>query len=60
MLKGALTVVTKDKEILRLKAGDSIIEVVNKWDYGINEGNEPAEIMVFYMGVEGSPITIKN
>jgi quercetin dioxygenase-like cupin family protein len=60
LLKGALTVVTKDKETLRLNAGDSIVEVVNKWHYGINEGNEPAEIIVFYAGVEGSPITIKK
>jgi quercetin dioxygenase-like cupin family protein len=60
LLKGELTVVTKDKKVLHLKAGDSIVEVVNKWHYGINEGNEPAEIIVFYAGVQGSPITIKK
>lgn len=60
LLKGTLTVVTKDKETLRLKAGDSIVEVVNKWHYGINEGNESAEIIVFYAGVQGSPITINK
>ena len=60
LLKGELTVVTEDKEVLRLKAGDSIVEVVHKWHYGINEGNEPAEIIVFYAGVQGSPITIKK
>ncbi len=60
LLKGELTVVTKDKETLHLKAGDSIVEVVDKWHYGINEGNEPAEIIVFYAGVQGSPVTIKK
>jgi quercetin dioxygenase-like cupin family protein len=60
LLKGTLTVVTKEEEILHLKAGDSIVEVVNKWHYGINEGNESAEIIVFYAGVQGSPITIKK
>ena len=60
LLKGTLTVVTEDEEILRLKAGDSIVEVVNKWHYGINEGDEFAEIIVFYAGVEGSLITIKK
>ena len=60
LLKGTLTVVTKEGEISRLKAGDSIVEVVNKWHYGINEGNESAEIIVFYAGVKGSPITIKK
>jgi quercetin dioxygenase-like cupin family protein len=47
LLKGELTVVTKDKETLHLKAGDSIVEVVDKWHYGKNEGNETAEIIVF-------------
>ena len=60
LLKGELTVVTKDQETLHLKAGDSIVEVVDKWHYGINEGNEPAEIIVFYAGVQGIPITIKQ
>jgi len=60
LLKGELTVVTEDRETLHLKAGDSIVEVVDKWHYGINEGNEPAEIIVFYAGVQGTPITIKK
>ena len=60
LLKGELTVVTKDQETLHLKAGDSIVEVVDKWHYGINEGKEPAEIIVFYAGVQGIPITIKQ
>ncbi len=60
LLKGELTVVTEDKKTLHLKAGDSIVEVVNKWHYGKNEGNEPAEIIVFYAGIQGIPITIKE
>ncbi|MDY6854663.1 MAG: cupin domain-containing protein [Thermodesulfobacteriota bacterium] len=60
LLKGELTVVTEEKETLHLKAGDAIVEVVDKWHYGKNEGNEPAEIIVFYAGVEGTPITIKK
>ena len=60
LLKGELTVVTKNKETLHLKAGDSIVEVVDKWHYGKNEGSEPAEIIVFYAGVQGTPITVKK
>lgn len=60
LLKGELTVITDKKKILHLTAGDSIVEVVNTWHYGINEGNIPAEIIVFYAGVEGSPITVKE
>ncbi len=60
LLKGELTVITKDNEVLHLKAGDSIVEVVNKWHYGKNEGDKPAEIIVFYAGIKGKPITIKK
>jgi len=58
-LTGELTVVTEDKKTLHLKAGESIIEVVNTWHYGKNEGKEPAEIIVFYVGAPDTPITIK-
>ena len=60
LLKGNLMVVTEDKDTLHVKAGDSIVEVVNKWHYGTNEGNEPAEIIVFYAGVQDKPITIQE
>ena len=58
LIKGELTVTTEDNNILHMKAGDPIVEVVNKWHYGKNEGDEPAEIIVFYAGVEGVPITV--
>lgn len=59
LLKGELTVVADDGKILRLKAGDSIVELVNKKHYGKNEGTQTAEIIVFYAGIENKPITIK-
>ena len=49
--------VTEDNNILHMKAGDPIVEVVNTWHYGKNEGNEPAELIVFYAGIQGTPIT---
>ena len=60
LLKGQLTVVTEDKEILHLKAGDPIVELVNKPHFGKNEGDEPAEIVVFYAGIKDGPITIRE
>lgn len=58
LLKGELTVISETNDTLHLKAGEPIIEIVNAWHYGENEGNEPAEIIVFYAGVENAPITI--
>jgi len=60
LLRGELTVVTDDNKTLHLKAGESIVEVVNTWHYGKNEGNTPAEIIVFYAGGVDMPITIKK
>jgi quercetin dioxygenase-like cupin family protein len=60
MLKGQLVVITGEGETLHLEAGDAIVEVVDKWHYGKNEGNEPAEIIVFYAGLEGRSITDKK
>jgi quercetin dioxygenase-like cupin family protein len=58
LISGQLTVVTADGKTLHLKAGDPIVEVVNTMHYGINEGKVPAEIIVFYAGVVGKPITV--
>jgi quercetin dioxygenase-like cupin family protein len=58
LLKGELTVHTEDGKSLILRAGDPIIETVQTWHHGENSGDGPAEIIVFYAGVEGQPITI--
>lgn len=60
LIKGELTVITNEKKTLHLKAGDPIVEVVDTWHYGKNEGNSPAEIIVFYAGIRDTPISIKE
>ncbi len=45
MISGALTVVTEAGKALHPKTGEGIIEVVNTWHYGKNEGNKGAEIV---------------
>lgn len=60
LLSGRLRVVAEDDKTLDLKAGDALVEVVAKWHYGINEGTEPAVILVFHAGVADTPITVKK
>lgn len=60
LLKGELTVIDIKGNILKMKAGDPIIEVVNTIHYGKNDGDEPAEILVFYAGAEGMEIVVKD
>ena len=58
LLKGELTVVDENENVLYLKAGDAIVELVNTVHYGKNEGDIPAEIVVFYVGTEDTPVTV--
>lgn len=60
MLKGSLKVVTDENKVLQLKAGDALIEVVDKWHYGVNEGDESVEIVVLYAGTKESSYSIKK
>ena len=60
MVKGSLKVVTDENKTLHLKAGDALIEVVDRWHYGVNEGDEPVEIVVFYTGTKESVYSIKK
>jgi len=59
LLEGQLTVVTPDGLEKHMKAGDSLIELVEKWHFGRNDGDEPAVILVVYAGEVGKPITVK-
>jgi quercetin dioxygenase-like cupin family protein len=58
VLKGELSVSTETGESMVIKAGEPIVELVNIWHYGKNDGNEPVELIVFYAGIEGTPITV--
>ena len=60
LLKGQLTVVDVKGNVLEMKAGDPIIEVVNTIHYGKNNGDEPVEILIFYAGAEGMEIVVKE
>ncbi|AUN95989.1 cupin domain-containing protein [Pseudazoarcus pumilus] len=60
LLAGELTVISEDGDTLHMKAGDTIVELVDKWHYGRNEGDTTAEIVVFYAGIGGLPVVEKQ
>ncbi|MGD9661864.1 MAG: cupin domain-containing protein [Porticoccaceae bacterium] len=60
ILSGEITVVSENNHILHLKPGDAVAELVNTWHYGKNEGTKPTEILVFYAGEKGKPLSIKK
>lgn len=57
MTRGELIVVSEDGEKKHLKTGEGIVELVDKYHYGENPNNEPAEIIVFYAGNTESAFT---
>jgi quercetin dioxygenase-like cupin family protein len=60
VISGNLSVELEDGKCLSFAAGDAIIEVVNTLHNGKNNGTEPVKLAVFYLGVEGTPIVIKQ
>ncbi|MEJ2445775.1 MAG: cupin domain-containing protein [Exilibacterium sp.] len=61
LISGNLEAVSEHGDTLSLHAGDTIAEVVNTWHYGRNPSDdEPAVIIVVYVGTPGTPLTIKR
>ncbi|WP_248842428.1 hypothetical protein [Vibrio harveyi] len=60
-MSGKLTVYSQDQShVLHLDAdtkNNAIIEMVNQYHYGVNESNEPAEIIVFYVSDKSQGLT---
>lgn len=58
MIKGELTVHSEQGDVLILKAGDPIVELVDTWHYGENTGSEDVEIIVTYVGNKEDNLSI--
>lgn len=57
VLRGALTVVAADGTERTFRAGEGIVEMVGKVHHGENRGAEPVELVMFYAGAEGLPLS---
>ena len=58
--KGTLTVVSDKNKEITLHEGDVLPELVGKYHYGKNTGNEPIELIVFYLGEKGTPLSVNK
>ena len=58
--KGTLTVITDDNKEITLHAGEVLPELIGKYHYGKNTGNEPVELVVFYVGEKGTPLSVNK
>jgi quercetin dioxygenase-like cupin family protein len=59
VITGNLSVELADGKHLSFHAGDAVIEVVNTFHNGKNIGSEPVKLVVFYLGIEGTPNVVR-
>jgi quercetin dioxygenase-like cupin family protein len=58
--KGTLTVITDNKKEITLHEGEVLPELIGKYHYGKNTGKEPVELIVFYIGEKGTPLSVNK
>lgn len=57
VLKGELTIVTENGQEKTFRAGEALVEMIGTFHHGENRGNVPVEVLVFYAGKEGIPLS---
>ncbi len=58
--KGTLTVITENNQEITLHEGEVLPELIGKYHYGKNTGNEPVELVVFYIGEKVTPLSVNK
>lgn len=58
--QGTLTVITDDNKEITLHEGEILPELIGKYHYGKNTGNKPIELIVFYLGEKGTPLSVNK
>lgn len=56
--KGTLTVIADDGQSITMRQGQVLPELIGKYHYGRNDGTEPVELIVFYLGEQGTPLSV--
>lgn len=59
VLSGSVTVQDRDTgKSTTVHAGEALAEMVGAVHRGVNDGDEPAVLLVTYAGIEGVPVTV--
>ena len=51
---------TDDNKEITLHEGEVLPELIGKYHYGKNTGKEPIELIVFYLGQKGTPLSVNK
>ena len=57
VIEGQLEVHFKSGEVKKLNAGEAAAEAVNVWHNGVNVGEGPVKLVVFYVGTPNAKLT---
>ena len=60
VMEGDLEVHFKDGEVKRLTAGEAAAEAVNVLHNGVNAGDVPVKLVIFYVGTPGIKLTVRE
>ncbi len=61
VISGQLTLVRdSDGKETTVHAGEALVETVGTVHHGENRGNEPTELVVFYISKDGQPISVED
>ena len=60
VMDGELTVFQEGGIQRTFKKGEVVIEMVEKWHHGINQGSVPVELVVFYATTKDLPLAIRK
>lgn len=59
--KGQLTLIREsDKKEKTVLPGEAVVETVGTVHHGENRGDEPVEVVVFYVSKEGTPLSVSD
>ena len=60
VLRGELTVVAGNGTERTFRPGEGIVEMVGTLHYGEDRGDDEVELVMFYAGAEGVPLSVKS
>lgn len=60
VMEGELEVHFKNGDVKRLKAGEAAAEAINLLHNGVNVGDVPVKLVIFYVGTPGIKLTIRE
>jgi quercetin dioxygenase-like cupin family protein len=60
VLEGEFTIETKGGESKQIKAGDSLVEVIDLSHNGVNRGKVPVKLIMFAAGETGYPFAVRD